>query len=386
MRGALDGTMRVRGGRDVHGARRDVLVVDGRVADGPLPTVGAPVLDATGLVVAPGLVDLQVNGACGVDVTADPERLWEVAAALPAYGVTSFLPTVITAAPEQHQRALTTLGTAREPHGARPLGLHLEGPMLAPERKGAHPARWLRVPDERLVQGWSPAAGVAMATVAPELPGAPEVIATLVGRGVVVSVGHTSATTAQVEAAVAAGATCVTHLFNAMPPLGHREPGPVGMALGDDRLVAGVIADGHHVDPLTLRVAWRCLGPDRFLAVSDTTAALGLPDGPTLLGEQEVVVADGTVRLPDGTLAGSAASLLDCVGVLLRTTGCTLADAIATATTTPARVLGDARLGRLDDGCPGDLVLLDHDPASGRLDLVATVVAGRVLHDSREVR
>jgi N-acetylglucosamine-6-phosphate deacetylase len=381
----MRGSLQVRGGRDVHGVPRDVMVVDGRVVDGSTPASDAPVLDATGLVVAPGLVDLQVNGACGVDVTAHPERLWEVAAALPAYGVTSFLPTVITAAPEQRQRALATLRDAQERRGARPLGLHLEGPMLAPERKGAHPDRWLRAPDERLVDRWSREAGVVVVTVAPELPDASEVIRSLVGRGVVVSIGHTSATTTQVEAAIRAGASCVTHLFNAMPPLGHREPGPVGTALGDDRLVAGVIADGHHVDPLTLRVAWRCLGPDRFLAVSDTTAALGLPDGATLLGEQDVVVAEGTVRLPDGTLAGSAASLLDCVGVLLRTTGCTLADAITTATTTPARVLGDRRLGRLDDGCHGDLVLLDHDPASDRLDLVASVVAGRVCHDVREV-
>lgn len=298
------------------------------------------------MVTVPGLVDLQVNGAAGIDLTAEPHRLWEVAAALPAYGVVAFAPTVITSDPEARATALATLaaGPPRGWSGAEPLGLHLEGPMIAPARKGAHPEHWLRPPSLDLVDGWSREAGVAMATIAPELPGALEVIARLVAEGVVVSVGHTEATAAQVADAVSAGARMVTHLGNAMPPLLPREPGPVGAALGGAGLVAdlvaGLIVDGHHLDPLFVRTAWRALGPSRFVSVTDTTAGLGLPDGPARLGDQDVVVADGTVRLADGTLAGSAASLPGCLRLLVAQTGCSVADAVATASSTPLALLG----------------------------------------------
>jgi N-acetylglucosamine-6-phosphate deacetylase len=289
-----------------------------------------------------GLVDLQVNGAAGHDLTSAPDRLWDVAAALPAFGVTAFLPTVITSDPRVPARALEVLAGGPPPGwaGATPLGLHLEGPMLAPARKGAHPEEWLRPPSLDLVAAWSREAGVAMVTIAPELPHALDVIEALVDRGVVVSVGHTAATAAEVAAAVEAGATCVTHLGNAMPPMSAREPGPVGVALGSPSLVAGVIVDGHHLAADFVRAVWQALGPDRFLSVSDTTAALGLPDGRARLGHREVVVADGSVRLPDGTLAGSAASLRDCLLLLIEQTGCSVDDAVTTATTTPLRLLG----------------------------------------------
>lgn len=289
-----------------------------------------------------GLVDIQVNGAAGIDLTAEPHRLWEVAAALPAYGVVAFVPTVITSDPAAREQALATYAAGPPAGwvGAEPLGLHFEGPMIAPARKGAHPERWLRPPSLELVDGWSREAGVAMVTIAPELPGAIDVVERLVARGVVVSVGHTAAATADVVAAVEAGARCVTHLGNAMAPLLAREPGPVGVALGADRLVAGVIVDGHHLDPHFVRAAWRALGSERFVSVSDTTAALGLPDGPARLGDQDVIVSAGTVRLADGTLAGSAASLLDCLRLLVAQTGCTLDEAVATATTTPLTLLG----------------------------------------------
>src|SRR5919107_421928 len=191
----------------------------------------------------PGLVDLQVNGAAGIDLTAEPHRLWEVAAALPAYGVVAFVPTVITSDPAAREQALATLaaGPPAGWTGAEPLGLHFEGPMIAPSRKGAHPEHWLRPPSLDLVDGWSRETGVAMATIAPELPGALEVISALVSRGVVVSVGHTAAGSAEVAAAVGAGPRCVPPLGNAMPPLLPREPGPVGAAFGGTDLVAGLI-------------------------------------------------------------------------------------------------------------------------------------------------
>lgn len=361
----------------VLGGSVDVHVVDGVIASS---SDGGPELDASGLLVAPGLVDLQVNGAHGVDITAAPHRLWEVAAALPAYGVTAFLPTVITSSPEARAAALEALAAGRPaavPKGAVPLGLHFEGPMIAASHKGAHPEHWLAPVSLDLVAGWSADAGVAMVTLAPELPGALPVIEELVRRGVVVSVGHTAASAAEVEAAVAAGATALTHLFNGMPPLLSRAPGPVGAAF-DGTLVAGVLVDGHHLDPVAVRLAWRVLGPARFLSVSDTTAALGLADGVQRLGDQEVLIRNGAVRLADGTLAGTAASLIDCLRELVRVTGCSPDEALLTATTTPSGLIGDASRGRLDPGARGDLVLLTED-----LQVVATVVGGEVVYDAR---
>lgn len=362
----------------VRGGSIDVDIVDGFIAS----SSPGPVLDAAGLTVLPGLIDLQVNGAVGLDVTDRPERLWDVGAALAAYGVTGWLATVITSDPSARERALATLAGGPPPGwvGALPLGLHLEGPMIAASRRGAHPEQWLHPPSLDLVEEWSREAGVAMVTLAPELPGAVEVVEALVGRGVVVSIGHTAADTADVEAAVAAGARCVTHLGNAMAPMVARDPGPVGAALGGSDLVAGVICDGHHLHADFVRAAWRTLGPDRFLSVSDTTAALGLPDGATRLGDQEVLVTGGTVRLADGTLAGSAASLPDCLRVLRSVTGCDLHEAVATATATPADLLGDATRGRIAAGLRGDLTLVDD-----RLSPVVTVVGGVVAYDARVV-
>lgn len=365
----------VRGAVDAAGSEVTIHVQDGLIV--PAAPHGAPVLDAGGLTVAPGLIDLQVNGACGVDITAEPERLWDVAAELPRFGVTAFAPTVISSSPEARRRALDAFacGPKQGWAGARPIGLHFEGPMLSPARKGAHPGRWLTTPSPELIAGWSRAAGVLIATLAPELPGAMSVIRALSASGVVVSIGHTAADAETVRAAVAAGARMLTHLGNAMPPMQSRDPGPVGVALGGDDLIAGVIADGLHLDAAFIATAWHCLGAGRFLATSDATAALGVPDGPYRLGDQAVVVRDGAVRLADGTLAGSAASLPHCLRVLTAITGCTLEAALRTCTTVPASLIGDPCRGTLALGARADLTLLDPS-----LEVAATIVDGTVVH------
>jgi N-acetylglucosamine-6-phosphate deacetylase len=364
----------------------DLLLSGGRVSavaapgELDLPAVERQEIDATGLLVAPGLIDLQVNGAAGVDVTAEPDRLWEVAAALPRHGVTSFLPTLVTTDARTRDRALATLAAGRPdgvPVGARPLGLHFEGPMLSPLRFGVHDQQLLREPSAELIAGWSAAAGLAMVTIAPELPGALEVISALVGRGVLVSIGHTAATLAQVQAAITAGARAVTHLFNAMPGLDHREPGPVGAVLGTESLVAGVIVDGLHVHPVTVAAAYRALGPRRFLAVSDTTAALDQPDGHSRLGGRQVIIGAGAVRTTDnGGLAGSAVGLDECVRLLARFAGLTPLEALTAATTVPSDLLGRPELGRLHTGSVADVVLF-----SPQLHPLATIIGGRLLHD-----
>jgi N-acetylglucosamine-6-phosphate deacetylase len=370
-------------------ARTEAPVAGGSPPSRPAPASGAPLLDAAGLLVVPGLVDLQCNGAVGVDISTEPERLWEVAAALPRWGVTAWLPTVVTGPPEIRHRALATLrprpGGTSAP-GAVPLGLHLEGPFLAPAQRGAHAAEHLRPPDPRVVidEGWTRDAGVALVTLAPELPGALDVVRTLVAAGVVVSAGHSSASAAQSTAAIDAGVSWVTHLFNAMGPFHHRDPGLAGVALTDDRVRVGVIADGVHLHPATVALAARALG-ERLCLVTDAAAALGVAAGITAgtsgrvrLGEREAVADADSVRLADGTLAGSTQALDKAVRNLAAFAGVPLEAGIAAATAAPPAVLGLDDRGVIAPGAVADLVLLDPPGA-----VVATVVGGHVVYDRR---
>ncbi len=362
----------------------DAVVTDGTVlaAGSRIQAVGGPDLplpagvetrDANGLLLAPGFLDLQINGGFGLDFTADPATIWGVAAALPRFGVTSFLPTVITSPLETVRAAQDVLAAGPPPdwRGARPLGLHLEGPYLNPGKKGAHNPTHLRPPSVAEVAGWSPAAGVRLVTLAPELPGALEVIAALAGRGVVVSAGHSLATFDEAVAGFDAGARYATHLFNAMPALHHREPGLAAAALADPRAVIGLIPDGLHVHPALVALVWRLLSPARLNLVTDAMAAMGMPPGEYALGDFRVTVDGASARLADGTLAGCVLSLDAILRAFVGFTGATPAEAIATVTATPARLLGLERLGRIAPGGDADLVLLTPD-----LRVVETFVAG----------
>jgi N-acetylglucosamine-6-phosphate deacetylase len=262
--------------------------------------------------------------------------------------------------------------------GAVPGGLHLEGPMLSATRRGAHAAALLRRPSPVVVRDWSRPSGVALVTLAPELPGAPEVTRLLVDAGVVVGIGHTDASTDQVLATLDAGASYVTHLWNAMAPLAHREPGPVGVALADGRLTVGLIADGIHVHPLVVAVAQRALGR-RLNLVTDAVAALGLPHGSQPFGTRQVTVDETGVRLADGTLAGSALGLDQALRNLVAFSGCALHEAVAAVTATPTRLLGLQTKGSIRPGRDADLTMLTPD-----LEVAATVISGRLVHDVRE--
>ena len=336
------------------------------------------------MVVVPGFVDLQCNGAAGVDISTEPERLWEVAAALPRWGVTAWLPTIVTSPAPIRARALAALRSG-PPEGrsgrpvAAPLGLHFEGPFLAPERRGAHPAEQLQPPDPALVadERWARGSGVALVTLAPELPRALDLVRDLVAAGVVVSAGHSSASAEQATAAVDAGVTAVTHLFNAMAPLHHRDPGLVGVALTDDRLRVGAIADGLHLHPAAVALAARALG-ERLCLVTDAVAALGMPAGRVPLGALEAFATDNGVRLADGTLAGSDLSLDRAVRNLMAFAGVALSTAVAAVTASPAALLGLDDRGTISPGAVGDRVVLD--PAG---HVVATVIGGRVAFDQR---
>ncbi len=365
-----------------HGA---VLVDGGRVVEvGPVGVVrrpaGAQVIDAAGRALVPGFVELQFNGAFGDDFTNDPSAIWRVAEKLPCYGVTSFLPTIITSPLETIAAGQSVVAGGEPPgfRGARPLGLHVEGPFLNPEKKGAHNPKYLRAPDAAAVVGWSPATGVRLVTIAPELPGALDVISALSSRGVLVGVGHSNATFEQAVAAFDAGARYGTHLFNAMSALGPREPGLPGALLTDPRPTVGVIADGVHTHRSVIRLAWQALGPRRTNLVTDAMAALGMPPGRNRLGDFEVVVDATSARLADGTLAGSILSLDQALRNLIDVTGCTLAEALPTLTTTPARAIGlDHERGRIAPGHVADMVLLTAD-----LRVSATVAEGAVVYPS----
>ena len=248
---------------------------DGRIVR--LEDQAERVADASGLAIEPGFVDLQVNGGFGHDFTTDPERIWAVGAGLVAHGLTAFLPTLISASVDE-ARAANTVLAAGPPEGwvgAEPLGLHLEGPALSRGFRGAHPIDRLADPTSALVGEWLGLDSLRLVTLAPELPGAIEAIRRLSSAEVTVSVGHTGATGDQVRAAVDAGASMATHLFNAMAPIHHRDPGVAAAVLNEDRLAVGLIADGEHVAPEVLALTWRAAGPDRIVLTGDVVGAPG---------------------------------------------------------------------------------------------------------------
>ena len=286
---------------------------------------------------APGLIDLQINGAYGHDFTSDPSSIWQAGKRLPEQGVTAFLPTIITAHPATIAVALEALNDRPSGYiGAEPLGLHLEGPMISPSRAGVHDPALMQPPSLELIGGWS--TGVAMVTMAPELPGAEPVIKALVAAGVVVAAGHSAANFAEAMAGIEWGIASVTHLFNAMEPYSHREPGLVGAAF-DSQVVAGIICDRVHLHPATVRAVWRLLGPARMALVSDSIAATGLADGSYRLGDLDVRVLEGRATDATGRLAGSTLTLDQAIRNLIEFTGCSPTEAVAAASTIPAALL-----------------------------------------------
>lgn len=323
--------------------------------------------------IVPGLVDLHAHGALGHDFagcSADDARV--AAAHHRSRGTTALTASVATGPVGDTADALERL---------RPLvadgtlaGLHLEGPWLAPARRGAHRADLLHPPTPAEVDAYLAAADGALriVTLAPELPGALDATARLVAAGVVVAIGHTDATADQARRAVDAGATLVTHLFNGMPPLHHRAPGPVGIALTDERLLLECIVDGHHLDPTAVDVV-RAAAPGRLVLVSDAMSATGCADGDHTIAGSAVSVRGGVARLADGSsLAGSTITVADAVRRLLAA-GVPVTEVVAAAATRPARLLG--RPAPLSVGATADFVVLDRD---GRVT-VPTAAARAVL-------
>ncbi len=338
-----------------------VVVQDGRVVEVAPGTPRRADRHYPEGVLVPGFVDLQVNGAAGVDfLRCDAQSLPRAQRYLASNGTTSFLATLVTSPPEQAEAACRVLQRAPSGVGAEVAGLHLEGPVVNPARRGAHDPRWIREPADPQVRDlYQRTTGfLRVVTLAPELPGARDLVGWLVERGVVVSAGHSDATFEQAQDAFQAGVGMVTHLFNAMRPMHHREPGLAGAALQEGPWVCGIVADGVHVHPAFFRLAYRMLGPDRLVLATDAISAAGCGSGQFTLGTQEGKVGpDGVPRLADGTLAGSVLRMDQAIVNAVRW-GVPLADAVRMATATPARVVGLCDRGVLRAGARADLCVL----------------------------
>lgn len=390
----------------VQGAVVDGTIVPGDVLVDPragtVTDVGGPG-GGRGLA-APGFVDLQVNGFAGVDLmAADSDGYGRVGEALAATGVTAFLPTFITA---PHDTLIAAMAEASAAVTLpRVLGVHLEGPFLSPDRLGTHPAEPRSDPDPQLLDKLLAAGPVRIMTLAPELPGALDLVRRLDEAGVVASIGHSDATAAQANAGFAAGARTVTHLGNAMRPLRPRDPGVAGAALARDDVTVQLIVDGHHLAPEMVQLAWRAAA-GRFVLVTDAVAAAGMGDGTFALSSVTVHAEHGRVTRADGRLAGSALTM-DAAVRNLHALGAPLAEAIGAATAAPARVLGfggagrdlgrdagrglgrgpgrgpergfgpglERGLGRLAPGCAADVVVLDD-----HLEVTRVLIDGKDAH------
>jgi N-acetylglucosamine-6-phosphate deacetylase len=344
-----------------------VQLRDGRIAGAgrgapPRP----PALELDG-VLAPGLVDAQINGAFAVDFaeagTAEVRRTAELTLST---GVTSMVPTFITAPIDELVAQVWRYDQARgasnqQGRATRLLKAHVEGPFLSPRRRGAHREECLMDPTpEALAPLLAMADRISYLTLAPERAGAVRAIGDLIAAGVRVSIGHSDADDAAVRAAADAGASMVTHLYNAQRPLHHRDPGVVGAALTDSRLTLGLISDGYHVEPTAVRLAFSA-APGRVMLVTDAVAALGMPPGVSMLGGEEIRVSAGGPPLrSDGTIAGADVPLDACLGHAMAA-GVGLVDVIRAATRTPADALGQGDRGRLEPGALADLVLLGDD-------------------------
>ncbi len=346
---------------------------------------GGECFDFPELVLAPGYIDVHVHGGAGHDVMQDdPSGRLAFERLLARHGVTSYLPTTVTAPVDRILGALDRLGNvisaAEESHtlAARPLGIHLEGPFISRAKCGVHPTNQLVDPTQELFDRFWQASGgtVRMMTIAPELPGAPEVISEALKRGVLSSIGHSNATYAEAMSGIEAGASHATHTFNAMRALDHREPGILGAVLSSDQVMADIIADGIHVAPAVVKIFLESKGPELAVLITDAISATGMPDGTYQLGPFRVEVRGDRAEF-DGKLAGSVLTMDRAVRNVMEFSGCSLQRSVALATRNPSCLLGiSPRKGIVEKGCDADLILLT--PLG---EVVHTFIAGRMLKD-----
>lgn len=359
-----------------HTSDSTIVVEDGLItsidrqllSDGNLPET---VIDAD--LISPGLIDLQVNGGWGVEVTPNPGDIDHISREQLHTGVTAWLPTVVTSAAETYPPIFDAWSQHDPDAGAVPLGYHLEGPFISVEKKGAHNPAFIEAASEELFQTWLDQDSIKLVTLAPEREEGLRRIRELVARGVLVSLGHTNSTYEEFTAGLDAGARKATHLFNAMTSIHHRAPGAMVATLVDDRVTAGLIPDGVHSHPATVRLAIKSKGVDSIVIVSDMMAACGLGPGTYPLGTMQVTVTEESARLADGTLAGSILTMDQALRNLVAWSECTPAEALHMMTAVPARLLGDDSRGRLVIGARADITAWSNDLAATH-----TMVGGEI--------
>lgn len=352
----------------------DFWVKDGKIIS-PCETSDYEV-DVQGLIIAPGYIDLQINGAFGIDFSVQADQIHHVAELLPQYGVTSFLPTLVSCEKKTYLELMPHLQPfPGGSHGSSILGIHLEGPYFAPGKHGAHNQNLIISQiSHSLEDYYGNLEGVRMVTLAPELPGGLLLIQDLKSKNIVVSAGHTNATYEEANAAIHAGITMATHLFNAMPSINHRNPGIIGAVLTNDSMFYSIIADNFHVKPSIIDLAWRS-NPKGLCLITDAMQALGQPPGVYCLGTMMVDAGTGGAYISGTqTLAGSVLSLDEAVRNFRKSTNCSLVDSLETASLKPAQVLGiDNVKGNLNEESDADFIIVDDD-----LNMHACYVAGQL--------
>lgn len=321
------------------------------------------VIDAEGLLVLPGLVDIHSHGAAGEDFSdGNPEGLKKILQYEKRCGITSYCPTSMTFPKERLRQIFASIKGAQTEDGATVVGINMEGPFLDPAKKGAHVEEWIAAPDAAFVRELNQDVDglVRLVTLAPNMDGAEEFIKEM-HEEVCISLGHTAADYDCASRAMKLGAHHVTHLYNAMQPFGHRAPGLIGAAMDDPECMVELICDGYHIHPSAIRAAFRLFGPERVILISDSMRATGMENGTYELGGQEVTVKDRKAVLKDGTLAGSATNLYGCMCKAIEF-GIPLEQAIMAATANPARSIGIFdRVGSIRIGKQADLLLVSEN-------------------------
>lgn len=342
---------------------------------------GAEVIKGKDKYIVPGYIDIHVHGGGGSDVMdGDYEAINQIAIAHSHFGTTSFLPTTMTMSKDKIIRSLRSICKAvkKGTEGAEILGIHMEGPYINPEKKGAQKEDDIKKISIEGFLEFNQASGnlIRLVTIAPEMPGAIGLIKYLYKQGIIASVGHTNATYVQTQAGIQAGLSHVTHTFNAMRELHHREPGVVGAALTSPELTVEVIADGIHIHPVVLKILTKIKKGEEIVLITDAMRAAGLKEGTYDLGGQEVIVAKGQARLKDGTLASSVLTMDKAVKNMVNKVGIQLPKAIQMASFNPARSIGiDDKKGSLEPGKDADIVILNKN-----LETELTIVAGKIVY------
>lgn len=340
-----------------------LYVNDHRLVDKAEYQYDGEVIDAEGLLVLPGLVDIHSHGAAGEDFSdGNPEGLKKILQYEKRCGITSYCPTSMTFPKERLRQIFASIKGAQTEDGATVVGINMEGPFLDPAKKGAHVEKWIAAPDVAFVRELNQDADglVRLVTLAPNMDGAEEFIKEM-HEEVCISLGHTAADYDCASRAMKLGAHHVTHLYNAMQPFGHRAPGLIGAAMDDSECMVELICDGYHIHPSAIRAAFRMFGPERVILISDSMRATGMENGTYELGGQEVTVKDRKAVLKDGTLAGSATNLYGCMCKAVEF-GIPLEQAIMAATANPARSIGIFdRVGSIRIGKQADLLLVSEN-------------------------